>query len=908
MSHARTSAIAAVMFGALIAFGMAVLARWIPTNDQSNPQHSLNRRDTTGIGVDQGRDAPSSRARAQALWARLPLGFEANRGQLDQTVRYFARGDGFDLFLTANEAVFASTPAVSSRAPLTMPAERPSLNPEHSIVRMQFVNATRVVQAVGVDALPGRTNYLIGSQERWTRGVPSYRAVRYSGVWNGIDVVFHGRRDVIEYDFEVRAGAQVETIQFALTGADQLEIDGDGNLIVTANGRRHTHRAPKVFQLGEDRRMDLPGRFVLRGGDRVGFEVDGRDSSLPIVVDPEVVYLTDFFGGPDNDNVFSIDVNRDGSAIIAGYTLSPTWPGTGPSSLQDVNQAGEPFRAAGLVAKLAPDGSHLEWTTFLAGTGDDNKIWKVVVDERGFALVCGATNSVDFPTTDNAHSRVHGGGYFDAFLSVLNLQGAELVYSSYFGGEGDEFFFGCTIQQEPEGRGRGRQLLVGVGYTWSPDYPKMNAADTLIDGSIDPVVTVVDPTGGGIVYSSLLPGSVADDIAEDVEARGEWLAIAGRTFGGPRPPQTFWHHAVEDGRGVAQLSASPTFWATPPGYGNNWVQRLTKGFALPSGLVRADLVARWETEENFDFLRLRVSADGGTTWDVLAERHGFSAGFEALSVDLSAYAGTSVLIQVEFFSDTFGSDEDGFIDTNGSAVDSVSITGHPTDDFETDLDGWVASDGATFFQAAVSHGPTGFNDAFIAVVNPFAPGGSMRVAALGGRGFDEAYGIEWSPDGTVVVAGITATVSYPTTPGAFQPTRPGLQNLFVARLSADLSTLIASTYLGSTQSEFLNGLAVDAAGRPIVTGFSTASTYPLVDPLDLSPPFGAGGSRDYILTILSADLTRLDHSSMFGDAGWELGAEVAIGPDGDIYALGRHRTGLQASGASTQIFVLRVRP
>jgi hypothetical protein len=849
------------------------------------------------------------RDRAREIWAGLPLGFEANHGQIDQTVRFIARGDGFELFLTPNEAIFSATPPIKRGEQPTTRVKHTPTTAKISVVRMQFVGAVGPVEPVGADPLPGRTNYLIGPEERWTRDVMSYREVRYPSVWKGIDVVFHGRRQVTEYDFDVAAGVDVGTIEIAFAGADHVEIDPRGNLIMTVDGERRTHRAPRVLQRSQGESVELAGRFVLRGGNQVGFEVDGRDPSLPVLIDPEVVYLTDFFGGPDNDNVFSIDVARDGSAILAGYTLSPTWPGTGASSYQQTNQAGEPFRGAGLVAKLAPDGS-LEWTTFLAGTGEDNKIWKVATDERGFAHVCGATNSHDFPTTRNAHSRVNGGSY-DAVMSVLNPQGSSLVYSSYIGGSGDEFFFGCAIMQEPGGRGqgRGRLLMAAAGYTSSPDFPFVNAADTQIDGGIDAVVTVVDPTEGRIVYSSLLRGSTFDEIAEDVEARESTLAIVGRTFGGARPAEIHWHHAVEGGRGVAQVSGSQPFWVNPPGYGNGWVQHLTKAFVLPAGIVRADLVARWETEESFDFLRLRVSADGGATWDVLEELDGFSAGFETRTVDLSAYAGDTVLIQLEFTSDGFVSDQDGFIDTNGSAVDSVAISGHPIDDFETDLDGWTPSDGRTFFQADINHGPTGQSDAIIAVVNPFAPAAqSIRVAALGGLGFDEGYGIDWSPDGTIVIGGLTATVTFPTTPGAFQTTRPGLGNLFVSRISADLSTLIASTYLGGNRSEFLNGLAVDATGRPVITGFSTSPTYPLVDPLDLSPPFGSGGDRDYILTILSADLSAVEHSSKFGDAGWELGAEVVIGPEGAIYALGRHRTGLEESGATTDIFVLKVQP
>ena len=93
----------------------------------------------------------------------------------------------------------------------------------------------------------------------------------------------------------------------------------------------------------------------------------------------------------------------------------------------------------------------------------------------------------------------------------------------------------------------------------------------------------------------------------------------------------------------------------------------------------------------------------------------------------------------------------------------------------------------------------------------------------------------------------------------------------------------------------------------IVSGFSSSSDYPLAEPLDLTAQFGFGGTRDYILSILSPDLSRLVHSSKFGGPGWELGGEVRVGRDGFIYALGRRRTGGATSEQTQDVFVIKLR-
>jgi hypothetical protein len=172
---------------------------------------------------------------------------------------------------------------------------------------------------------------------------------------------------------------------------------------------------------------------------------------------------------------------------------------------------------------------------------------------------------------------------------------------------------------------------------------------------------------------------------------------------------------------------------------------------------------------------------------------------------------------------------------------------------------------------------------------------------------DETADIAVAADGSIIAVGTTFSATFPTTPNTYQRTRRG-SDIWLAKFAPDLSALLASTYFGGGESEFANGVALDADGRAVITGFTTSADFPLVEPLPLSPPFGSGGSRDYILSILSPDLSQLVHSSRFGNPGWELGGEVAVGPDGFIYAIGRTRAGGQEAGPSQDVFVLKVKP
>ena len=86
-------------------------------------------------------------------YGTLPLSFEVNRGQSDERVRFLARGPGYNLFLTSAEAV------LSLRA-TGAPAQPPA------VVRMRLVGANTHPELKGLDPLPGRSNYFIGSDPK----------------------------------------------------------------------------------------------------------------------------------------------------------------------------------------------------------------------------------------------------------------------------------------------------------------------------------------------------------------------------------------------------------------------------------------------------------------------------------------------------------------------------------------------------------------------------------------------------------------------------------------------------------------------------------------------------------------------------------------------------------------------
>ena len=113
-------------------------------------------------------------------YGRLPLSFEANQGQTDRRVKFLSRGRGYSLFLTQRETVLALKKQEKRVSPganaASVALAKRSAEPEsEAVLRMRLVGANATAQVVGLEELPGKSNYLMGNDSRkWHTGIPTY--------------------------------------------------------------------------------------------------------------------------------------------------------------------------------------------------------------------------------------------------------------------------------------------------------------------------------------------------------------------------------------------------------------------------------------------------------------------------------------------------------------------------------------------------------------------------------------------------------------------------------------------------------------------------------------------------------------------------------------------------------------
>ena len=426
----------------------------------------------------------------------LPLHFEPAAESSDGQATFRTRTQGYVVRFSPNGVEFL---------PNTGEGRRTS-------VRMELVGASES-SLQGLDRRVGYSNYFVGERSGWRSRVPHYGKLEWSEVYPGIDFVFYGKGRDLEYDIVVSSGANPADIALRFDGADLLEIDESGSLVMRIGAATFTHRRPRVFQSNPDGGKDLiEGNFAISPDGLISFELSPYDQSSELVIDPVVEFST-FVGADREDNSPSIFVDDQGSIYVLLQTESPSFPTTPGAFDATFGDSSGAVRRDLAVIKMDANASSLIYSTFVGGSGPEQTHCSghaIRVDDDGYAYVSAETSSRDFPTTSGAFDRTYAGGLDDgrgdAVAFKLSPGGDQLTYSTLLGGSNKEEDVCIDIDTE------GTMYL--AGQTASTNFPTTTGAyDRMANGIDDIFVTVLRPGGSGradLLYSTYVGGGNFD--------------------------------------------------------------------------------------------------------------------------------------------------------------------------------------------------------------------------------------------------------------------------------------------------------------------------------------------------------------------------------------------------------------
>jgi hypothetical protein len=194
--------------------------------------------------------------------------FIKNSGQYDAQVKYVVRGVKGSVFFTPKEVVFdfVRTKAIQPPADKTDNDSEKMPEMERLVFRMAFDSGNTNVVMVGQKELPGKINYLIGSQAEWKYGISTFEEVLYKNIYDGIDICFMLPQNNLRYVIYLDNDTDLDKFRLTYTGVKGLNVNDDGSLII------HTElgdfiESPPVVWLGDNM---LNVRFLVSGTNQVG--------------------------------------------------------------------------------------------------------------------------------------------------------------------------------------------------------------------------------------------------------------------------------------------------------------------------------------------------------------------------------------------------------------------------------------------------------------------------------------------------------------------------------------------------------------------------------------------------------------------------------------------------------------
>ncbi len=475
----------------------------------------------------------------------------------------------------------------------------------------------------------------------------------------------------------------------------------------------------------------------------------------------------------------------------------------------------------------------LQYATYLGGSGADEAN-AIAADAAGNTYITGFTKSIDFPTKPGVFQPVPQGSQ-DAFIVKISPNGSAILYATFIGGNGTDTALGIAIDAQ------GNAYI--TGRTESTNFPVTTGAFQMTlsggNGIGDAFALKLDPTGGKLVYSTYLGGSLDEQGNSIAVDKSGSAYVAGWTQS-LNFPQV---NAVGPVRGgtdafVAKLSTDGTklIYAT---YLGGFARDVANGVAVDSS--GAAYVTGETRSDNFPVSALAFQKTLNGTSDAFLTK---------LSAD-----GTSIV-----YSTYFGGESTE--DARGVAVDSTGAAW---------ITGQTASAGLPVLGNAIQRASGFLPDAYAA---RFGPSGQFLQFSsyIGAEGDEAGNAVAVDAFDNAVIVGQTNSQGFPIASGlggsiifngnTFPFPNAGGWDGFVLKFNANGIAPIYESCFGGKGDDYARGVAIDGSGNVYITGSTTSKDLRTAGSLQTT--FGGGDTDGFVARISEISVSITPTSANLG--------------------------------------------
>ena len=405
---------------------------------------------------------------------------------------------------------------------------------DHHAFKLRFHEANEEGRLEHVGVRRGTYNFIIGDDpSRWGQRCHAFSAVIQRDIYPGIDLRIRSGANGVKYDLMLAPGADHSIIRFDYEGIEGVHVTPDRITLRTSLGEV-TETIPIAYQERAGERITITCTYKA-SEKGIGFTVGDYDRSLPLVIDPSLIFST-YSGSFANNFGYTATFDRDGFLYSGSSAFGQGYPTT-LGAYQTIHAGGDGLNDGidMALSKYDTTGTFLVWSTYLGGSSDELP-HSLVVNGNDELFVYGTTSSANFPTTISAFDRLFAGGPAlnlsnglganfpngtDIVLARLSADGSELLASTFIGGTGNDGLNtapGLKFNYADEIRG---EVLLDINdnvyvasSTASSNLPTTaNAAQaTYGGGTQDGVLLKMDASLTTMIWCTYFGGSGADAV------------------------------------------------------------------------------------------------------------------------------------------------------------------------------------------------------------------------------------------------------------------------------------------------------------------------------------------------------------------------------------------------------------
>lgn len=528
-------------------------------------------------------------------------GFIENKGQWDNKVLFKSQFQGGNLWIEQHKLMFHLQDYYNLQQVHANPTvEITDTRFREHIVNVNFVNSNKITRIDKGEKSKFYFNYFIGNDKnKWQSDVHAYYDATMKDVYNGIDLKIIEQITNLKYEFHVQPNADASQIKLYLFGQNKLSVNEKGDLIIETELGNIIEKSPYSYQIKNGKILSVSNKYQIKG-DTVTFDLGNYDKSLPLIIDPVLVFAT--YDGSVTDNFgMTATYCSDGSAMAGGTIYGNAYPTPDPNAYDVTSHFTVPNVANAVctdvfISKYNPTGTQMLWTSFFGGgnnTHGTETVHSLICDQMDNVYFFGATSSNDIPIV-NGYQSTHAGGQpllirfngtnfdtqgIDIYVGKFSANGHSLLGSTYLGGSGNDglnytvtgaaqgynfpsSYDSVTINYGDQFRGeimldQNNNVLIASS-SRSTNFPTVNPIQATNGGGQDGVVFKLNNNLSSLLFSTYFGGS-NNDACYSVKVDSSYNVIVAGASSSTNLPTTsgVWQSSYNGGKSDGYVLKMP---------------------------------------------------------------------------------------------------------------------------------------------------------------------------------------------------------------------------------------------------------------------------------------------------------------------------------------------------------------